>query len=145
MAKKTKLEVATEFGTFTRTTDHPYQFVVISRGYLAATVERIHKHAIESAKDNLAYELDQLAGANGQSLYDWESRESVEASVERNRKMIADADEILAAQLAEAAAAKYGVQGWTSRIDLARKSAAKARENFKDVRIIEVATGKEVR
>jgi hypothetical protein len=149
MAKKQNLTVVTDFGTFTRTTARDYAFVVACRGRKHETIEREYANNRASQTDNVAYLRRKLAGT--ERIYDWETRAEVEQSLAASEAWLAGGGELARqADIAAADAALLAPFGekactWSSRLDLARKQAAKDREWYRDVRIFDVATGQEVK
>lgn len=152
MAKR-KLTVVTEFGTFSRQTDRQYQFVIISRGLHAHVVERRHRDAIAYALDSIQFYEKELAKP-GDAHFSYSTthdgvkltgRQTAELALAQYRESVQNDARDLASKLASAAAEGFGASSWSSRFDLARKAAADAAEYNMDVRIIDVATGKEVR
>lgn len=126
---KQTLTATTTFGTFTRTTNHDYKFVVISCGtdpaylakrramFLAFEVKQAegYKQVVDGKKAPCSLGIDwykaKLA-ALPQTLIDMGAKFDREAEYS-----------------AERIAKKAGtVQGWTSRMDLAEKLASQARK-----------------
>jgi hypothetical protein len=145
MAKK--LTVATDAGTFTRRTERAYAFVVVSRGQHAATINAHYdREQINFAEQRREYaavvEAGQVPADYGSTL-----------TVADYQGFVVDVEERLAtlearraADLAKAEASPFAVQGWSSRLDLARKMHDTAvGYGYMDVRIYDVATGERVR
>ncbi len=147
--KKQTLTVATENGTLTRTTARAYAFVVAARGerldYIAA------RRAAEGAQ-LAAWEKEYAAVAEGRKapLGSLSREEYINDFLPNIRETIANHDANFDGRIeranAEAAAPYVSTSGvWSSRLDLARKEAAKLAEIYRDVRIFSVADGAEVR
>jgi hypothetical protein len=133
MAKGTKLTATSEFGTFTRTTHHNYQFVVIAIATEAARLDRIKR-----SQEYVAY-LQNLIDTqtpevrDGKCYYKTSQYSSIQAEV-----VIGDAREAVerAKQPRE-----YSAINWCSRRELAEKAAAQLRKpayQLEDIRIIPV-------
>lgn len=158
MAKPT-LKVTTEFGTFTRQTARTYTHLVIVRGYRAEMREGYRQAEIASqkkeaaryrrviaaghdAKDTTTWQREHTAAclAEGKFLAWAESAERRVAQLEAMGKITADGND--GWTLAEAAPVlAWGLAGWCGRLDLARKLADKEARAWREVVILDVATG----
>jgi len=134
MAKGTKLTATSEFGTFTRTTNHNYQFVVIALVTEAARVDRIARaqHYVDYLQ-GLIDTQNPTPDANGKRYYKTSQYSSIQAEA-----VIGDAREAVerAKQPRE-----YSAYNWCSRRELAEKAAAQLRKpayQLEDIRIIPV-------
>lgn len=152
MASKQQLTVTTQFGTFTRSTARKYQFLVISCGEGEAGIRTYYAKQLADAKKGAARyaKAAEFATANPGRPFegftfpaaDWQqwANNCEQAAAENEGKMFA----ALAANAARITGQKYIVQGWSGSLQLARMVANKAlKNNYLNVRIIEVATGQE--
>jgi hypothetical protein len=151
--KKQTFVVVTPHGTLTRTTARAYAFVVVARGDRKTCIRRRNASDVEATISNRAYYLELIAELErGHKRYD-----HVEMSIDEERANLAAADAFLAggwegalcealnasdAALLAPFAATSGV--WSSRLDLARREFDKLAAHYRDVRVFEVATGREV-
>ena len=144
--KKRTITVTTGHGTITRTTARDYAFVVVARGEHPAVVTNRHTNLIAWNVDAARYVRAQINGTEPNRLN--KSIETLTADLASYEQTIANADALLAEALRAAEAdlvAPYHQMGaWSSRLDLARKEYDRQRTYYRDVRIFEVATGREV-
>lgn len=159
---KTKLAVTTEYGTFTRTTARTYTHLVILRGYRAEMREGYRQAEIAAQKKEAArYRRVIAAGHDVKDTTAWQ-RENTQQFLNEGKFLAwAEMAERRVAQLeamgpitadgndgwtlADAAPVlSWGVAGWCGRLDLARKLADKERNTWREVMIVDVATGKAV-
>lgn len=149
--KKATLTVTTDLGTFTRTTARTYTHLVIVKGYRA---DRIEAHRVATIAHNLKLAKQYRKGLDGsgrpcssvnqEQLNIWADEYQQSALVLEAMAPITDdkaswgLDEVNLTSVPT-----WGVIGWCGRLDLARKLAAgkEGVERFRDVRIIDVATG----
>lgn len=85
-----------------------------------------------------------ITSANAEQLSGWSAAEW-RGYLDGSKATIAAHAKTLAKKLAKSAASKHFVQGWSSRLDLAKKVADTARtDGYMEVHVLEVATGKAV-
>lgn len=159
MAKPT-LNVTTDFGTFTRQTARTYTHLVICCGFRAELREAFRVAEIASQKKEAArYRRIIAAGADvtdktpfnrqctAQFLAEgkfqtWaESSEQRVAQLEAMGPITADGNDGWSLSEAAPAVLAWGVAGWCGRLDLATKLADKQRKTWRQVVVIDVATG----
>lgn len=162
------LTVTTDFGTFTRQTARTYTHIVIVRGYRAEHIEANRLATIAGAKKAVAkyqrtidtgVDPDTRQGASG----DWDRKMTTQYLAEgRYQGWIADEQQSIARLEAIGPITQdleswstdernltstptWAVFGWCGRLDLARNLAAtKQATRYREVHIIDVATGKVV-
>jgi hypothetical protein len=149
MAKKQTLTVATEVGTFTRTTARTYAFVVVVKGERAEYLESIRvadlaakrrelarcQHVLATGVDPQArkgsqWDLDCTAKFLAEGRYEkWVAEYTKEiAEIEARGPITEDAHDD-----------KFGAFGWCGRLDLAIKLAeTKQAQTFRHVRIYDM-------
>ena len=154
--KKQLLTVTTAHGTFTRTTARAYSHIVVVSHLRAEILERQRLASLAEQKRQLARNLrtietgqcqDARPGASG----DWDRQctakfladGSYADFVATNREAIARLES--QGVITEDGKQTPGCIGWCGRLDLAMKLAAIEAATFRNVRIFEVATGREVR
>jgi hypothetical protein len=156
---KTKLEVKTEHGTFTRTTARTYTHLVIAKGYRAEKIEASRLFEItEARKDATRYRKVIAQGHDPQfpNSAEWlaegkyaqwaEEADQRAARLEAVGPITADLDNWGLHDANLASTPTWGVLGWCGRLDLARKLAdTDGASRYRTVHIIDVATGQVVR
>lgn len=159
MAKRT-LTVTSEFGTFTRKTERTYTHLVVVKGYRAEVREGHRKAEIASQKKEAAkYRRVIAAGFDVADTTQWQ-RECTQKFLAEGKfqKWVEQADQAVARLEAIgpittdgntwglsdeqlAAQPAWGLAGWCGRLDLAMKVADTQRKTYRQVAIIDVATG----
>lgn len=152
-----KITVTTAVGTFSRQTARGYQFVLVANGRSEWWIDQNIAYELPTARENVAYFRGMLSGAKPRAM-----NYNVAAAAGEQPHPYTDAecathlakDEALLAALEDgserarrlsvAEAAPYAVLSWCSRLDLARKEAARWSSHFRSVRIFSIA-GDEVR
>lgn len=155
MAKQT-LTVKTAEGTITRTTDRPYAYVTCARAWRKDVICRRAEEQTKSTISNRAYDVEMVAELE-KGIVRFSHSGTAAEQIADHQAAIVEADRLLAggiqAKLAEdlaqsdvdVAAPLQPKQGiWSSRLDLARKTYADLLQYHRDVRIYEVATGRQV-
>lgn len=158
MAKPT-LKVTTEFGTFTRQTARTYTHLVIVRGYRAEMREGYRQAEIAAQKKEAArYRRVIAAGHDVKDTTPWQRENTQQFLAEGKFQAWAESAEKRVAQLEamgaitadgndgwtlHEAAPKlvWALAGWCGRLDLAHKLADKERRTWREVVILDVATG----
>ena len=144
---KTKMTVTTKFGTFARTTARAYTHMVITTGpSVAQQVARIKKNLDYALQEKAKYDAvltrnDPAEIAHGFCEWTRATWEGFRAATERQ---IASYTAELNSLANAPEPTEYKAHSWSSRLALALKEAAKAREFNANVRVIEIATGNEV-
>jgi hypothetical protein len=127
--KKQTLSVETRFGTISRQTNRPYNYVVVSRGHSVEREREIIAGEIRVANHNLDYHRTKLAKGEF-SL--WNTPEQVERDIQRNLDRIAS----LEAEDPFERAAQVHEWGWSTRFDLAQVNVRKAQSlGYEDVSV----------
>jgi len=165
MAKHTKLTVATEVGTFTRTTVRTYTHLVVAGPTRAEVLEaRRQEQMAESRREIAEYGapgavINHIAAERARVTRNGMSPAQVDEWMARIAHL--HTDETFAGYAADAAATLArleqegpvtvdrdapGVLGWCGRLDLAMKLAATEQANpYRWVRVVDVTTGETVR
>ncbi len=146
---KTTYRVETPHGTITRTTNRTYAYVVVARAYRKDLILAQHQFTIVQLPKDRAYILGKLAEIEAGQVDGYTTAGQRREQLAQVDAQIAGTDDALAADLAKSDAALTapfdGKSGaWSSRLDLARKEAARLADHYRDVRIFDVATGAEV-
>jgi hypothetical protein len=143
---KTTLTVVTAVGTLTRTTARPYAYVVTARGRRLDVIERQrvegHAHYVRKIREYTEVVEGKRAPMSLLNVEEYRTDFLPKAIATK-----AGLDAVAAAEVAASADAltQPVTSGeWSSRLDLALKAARKLQDWFQDVRVFEVATGKQV-
>jgi hypothetical protein len=148
MAKQ-KLTVKTDVGTFTRSTNRTYAYIVVAKGERAEVLEAGRLEAIKHAKAQAAKYRRVLATGQSDDIRR-DHPVSMAFDLKCHAEYLADGSYAKWAEGSEATAAKLEADGpitedagdwscvcWNSRLDLAVKEAAKL-ERYRHVRIYDV-------
>lgn len=164
-----KLVVNSKFGTFTRKTARIYTHIVIVKGYRAERIEASRLSEIASTEKALVNyrrtveagrSLNTAPGASGDwdrecaakfladgSYAEWIVRGEAElARLQAVGPITEDKEYWSTSPENLASTPQWSVLGWCGRLDLARKLyASNEASRYRNVAIIDVATGEEVR
>jgi hypothetical protein len=136
-----KLKVITDVGTFTRTTERTYTHIVVVKGYRAEKLEASRLHHIKDCKQS----LERYKADPAYARYIPECEAEL-ATLEARGPITKDGDHWGDFRGLTSDTPQWHVHGWTGRLDLARKLyATEGASRYRDVRIYDVATGKQVR
>lgn len=144
---KTKLSVKSDLGTFTRTTDRPYAFIVATRE-TAAWLEEQRAQRVAYATDSVKYHTELLATAERREehghvwlfqagkAYSSSTVEGAERDLRRAQDVVDNRQQPIVDD-----AQAWGAFQWSSRLDLARKTANGINRAHYYVAVVDVATG----